>query len=275
MENNKIMIPKSQKELDRAIQKIDSGEQTKRAVAQTVVGQMLPEGVAKGGSALKFRFGNNYTRFTRDLDTARKEGVQEYIDALEEALQNGWNGFTGRVVTVQPASPIGVDSEYVMQPFEIKLQYLGKPWTTVELEVGHNEIGDAETPDYYISSDTVALFEAIGLPIPAPIALISLPHQIAQKLHAVSTDNSNRAHDLIDLQLIEKYETIDYSETRKVCVELFKYRQMHTWAPLIVKGDNWDEFYAAQLRDIDVLPTADEAISWVNDFVSRIDAVEG
>ena len=28
-----------------------------------------------------------------------------------------------------------------MQPYDVKLSYLGKSWVTVPLEVGHNEIG--------------------------------------------------------------------------------------------------------------------------------------
>ncbi len=39
-------------------------------MALVVVGQMLPEGVVKGGSAMALRYGSN-TRFTLDLDAAR------------------------------------------------------------------------------------------------------------------------------------------------------------------------------------------------------------
>lgn len=36
----------------------------------------------------------------------------------------------------------GIRFDYVMQPCDVKLKYLGIPWFTVQLEVGHNEIGD-------------------------------------------------------------------------------------------------------------------------------------
>ena len=36
----------------------------------------------------------------------------------------------------------GIPFDYVMQPCDVKLKYLGIPWFTVQLEVGHNEIGD-------------------------------------------------------------------------------------------------------------------------------------
>ena len=36
-----------------------------RAMADVVVGQMLPGGVVKGGSSLMFRYGGGVTRYTR------------------------------------------------------------------------------------------------------------------------------------------------------------------------------------------------------------------
>lgn len=45
-----------------------------------------------------------------------------------------------------------------MRPFAVKLSYNGKPWLTVELEVGHDEIGDADEPDWGISPDIVDFF---------------------------------------------------------------------------------------------------------------------
>jgi hypothetical protein len=75
-----------------------------------------------------------------------------------------------------------------MQPFEAKLSYNGKSWLTVPLEVGHNEIGDADEPDFKVANDIVVLFEKVGSPAPSPIPCMALHHQIAQKLHvAVST----------------------------------------------------------------------------------------
>lgn len=52
-----------------------------RLVANVVVGQMLPPGVIKGGTALKVRLGDAHTRFSRDLDAARQAGA-----TLDESL---------------------------------------------------------------------------------------------------------------------------------------------------------------------------------------------
>ena len=60
--------------LIKAINQIDkSGDPVRlsRAMANVVVGQILPDGVVKGGSSLMFRYGGEFTRYTRDMDTAR------------------------------------------------------------------------------------------------------------------------------------------------------------------------------------------------------------
>ena len=65
---------KMMKNLDKAIEQAfgpgDSFLQTRTHIANAIVGQMLPAGVIKGGSSLKFRWGDKCTRFTNDLDTA-------------------------------------------------------------------------------------------------------------------------------------------------------------------------------------------------------------
>ncbi|MEG2628421.1 MAG: nucleotidyl transferase AbiEii/AbiGii toxin family protein, partial [Raoultibacter sp.] len=137
--------PNSRVNLDKAIEREfgrgPAALRTRTLFADVVVAQMLPDGVVKGGSSLKIRYGNQATRFTRDLDTARNQELGSFIQELEDSLSSGWNNFTGRLVRKQPATPKDVPTAYVMQPFEVKLDYNGKPWNTVRLEVGHNEIG--------------------------------------------------------------------------------------------------------------------------------------
>ena len=51
--------------------------------------QMLPDGVVKGGSALKMRYGSSSTRFTTDLDTATASDPADYAALLGSALEEG------------------------------------------------------------------------------------------------------------------------------------------------------------------------------------------
>jgi hypothetical protein len=91
-------------------------------MALVVVGQMLPEGAIKGGSAMALRFGRG-TRFTRDLDAVRSRPLVQFRSDFEESLSNGWAGFTGRLVERAAPRPPAVPTAYVMQPFEVRLGY--------------------------------------------------------------------------------------------------------------------------------------------------------
>ncbi|MCI1746947.1 MAG: nucleotidyl transferase AbiEii/AbiGii toxin family protein [Acidipropionibacterium sp.] len=241
-------------------------------MAMVVVGQMLPEGAVKGGTAMALRFGQAGSRFTQDLDAARIHSIEKFRDEFETALRRGWAGFTGRLVDRQPARPVGVPSAYVMRPFDVKLDYMGRPWRTVKFELGHNEIDDAEDPLYRLADDLVILFTDLGLPAPKPIPVMRTDHQIAQKLHAVSAPESDRARDLVDLQLLEASEEIDLAEVARTCERLFSYRKAQLWPAPIAFGIEWDTLYAAAAENLNVLPTAAEAVVWVNQFVQRIAA---
>ena len=245
-----------------------------RAMADVIVGQMLPGGVVKGGSSLMFRYGGAVTRYTKDVDTARSVELEAYLESLRLKLAEGWNGFTGKIVDVEPPSPPNVPKPYLMMPYDIKLQYLGKSWMTVRIEVGHNEIGDADAFETMLPDDIAAAFVDLGFPKPNEIPVMKLSYQVAQKLHAVSGINSDRAHDLIDLQLIDKYSILDLGDVRSKCERLFKYRCEQAWPPVIIKGDQWssvyNEAYTTLRKPEMVLSAVDDAIEWVNEFVNRI-----
>jgi len=274
-----VKQPNSRANLDKAIQRLTDGDRDayiaiRAVIANAIVGQMLPEGAVKGGSAIKLRLGNAGTRFTTDLDVARASGLDKYRDALEEALARGWNGFSGRLVPGRPARPRDVPPQYVMSPFGIKLSYNGKPWLTVDLEVGHDEIGDADEPDWGISPDIVEIFSKVGLPEPKPVPLMPLHHQAAQKIHALSEPGSRRAHDLIDLQLIDATGELDYGRTLQTCRRLFAYRKRQPWPSPIVPGEGWREAYDEQRRGLDVIEDVDEAAKWANVLVGRISGAD-
>ena len=245
-----------------------------RAMADVIVGQMLPDGVVKGGSSLMFRYGGAVTRYTKDVDTARSVALEAYLESLRLKLAEGWNGFTGKIVGVEPPSPPNVPKPYLMMPYDIKLQYLGKSWMTVRIEVGHNEIGDADAFETMLPDDIAAAFVDLGFPKPNEIPVMKLSYQVAQKLHAVSGINSDRAHDLIDLQLIDKYSILDLVDVRSKCERLFKYRCEQAWPPVIIKGDRWssvyNEAYTTLRKPEIVFSAVDDAIEWVNEFVNRI-----
>jgi hypothetical protein len=271
--------PNSRKNLDVAINRLaikhgSNPLNLREIIANTVVGQMLPQGVVKGGSAIKMRLGDEGTRFTTDLDFARLASVDAFAEELQYALSEGWEGFTGRAVKGKQAHPKRIPQQYIMQPYDIKLSYKGKPWCTVQLEVGHNEIGDADDADYCLAEDVIELFKELGFPEPQPLPLMKLHYQVAQKLHALTEPNSHRAHDLIDLQLIVKNTELDCELINNTCKRLFAYRQMQKWPSYISTGQNWQEAYSSQGQGLPILLNLEDAVEWANELIQRITSTE-
>ncbi|MFK0002328.1 nucleotidyl transferase AbiEii/AbiGii toxin family protein [Paenarthrobacter sp. NPDC090522] len=93
-------------------------------MALVVIGQMLPEGAVKGGSAMALRYGSD-TRFTRDVDAARTGSLATFRADFEERLREGWGGFSGRLIERKAPKPQGIPAPYVMKPFDVKLDYEG------------------------------------------------------------------------------------------------------------------------------------------------------
>lgn len=171
--------PPNVRSLEQRIRNIEGADgpvsRRRIAMALVVVTQMLPEGAVKGGSSMALRYGRD-TRFTRDLDVARVRPLAEFRREFEESLAAGWAGFTGRLVEKNAPSPRGVPTAYVMQPFEVKLDHRGRSWCTVTFELGHNEIGDADLPEFYVADDLAELFTAVGLETPKPVPVMQVKH---------------------------------------------------------------------------------------------------
>ena len=115
-----VKLPLSRRHLDIAIERLASrfgeAQRIRRAVANTIVAQLMPDCVIKGGSSLKFRYGDIATRVTKDMDAAQGADLDAFIARLDEALHSGWSGFTGHVVRRAPSTPADVPPAYVMHP---------------------------------------------------------------------------------------------------------------------------------------------------------------
>jgi hypothetical protein len=243
-----------------------------RLVANVVVGQMLPEGVMKGGAALQVRAGDTHTRASRDLDASRPAGRQldDYLDDLEANLATGWHGFTGTVRDAPPPrAPEAVPPEYVMRPFRIALAYKGSAWVTIDFELGRDEVGSTAVPDYRIAKSVVDLLVTLGLASPGPIPLLPVDHQIAQKLHActwVGDGRGNaRAHPLVSLRVILREQNPYFAAPGGPQGGLYASPRAQSWKPVVVAYDGWESIYVAAAEGLDVLETVEQAIAWANE----------
>jgi Nucleotidyl transferase AbiEii toxin, Type IV TA system len=270
--------PRSRESLSARIRNLAPEHRTTKfrlrgTIGNIVIGQMLPSGAVKGGTAMALRHGQSRTRFSPDVDVTRagEVGVDEYVAEFRTNLQQGWHGFAGVIVAREPATPAGVPSAYVMAPFNVKLSYQGKAWFTILFELGHEEINSLASAPRVLAPDIADLFHALGLPAPAPVAVLPVDHQIAQKLHACSTPGSDRAHDLVDLQLLAGDPALDLALTAATTRRLFAARKRHPWPPVLTVSRGWAPRYHEAADGIAVLPTVAEAVVWVNGFISSLD----
>jgi hypothetical protein len=97
--------PNSKRNLDMALRRLGGGDEgyvrRRTAVANAIVASIMPDGAVKGGSALKMRFGEEGTRATTDLDAARSSSLDEFVRSFERRLDEGWEGFEGRLAPRQ------------------------------------------------------------------------------------------------------------------------------------------------------------------------------
>jgi uncharacterized protein YceK len=124
------------------------------------------------------------------------------MTSLPDAGEVGWERF--RAVFTPPV-PFEIPGQ-LANPyrFTAKLSYHGKPSSSVPVEVSAVDAGNADNYDQ-VSSQALAL---VDLPVSDAVPCMTLPWQVAQKIHACTErveppKVNDRAHDLVDLQLLE------------------------------------------------------------------------
>ena len=88
-------------------------------------------------------------------------------------------------------------------------------------------------------------------------------------MHVVNprTGDNDRAHDLVDLQILEHDEPFDLAKIRSTATRLFAARGTTRWPPTVIAYENWETIYAEAANGLAVLATVDEAVRWANGLV--------
>ena len=253
----------------------------RRHIGALVVANLLrgSDTVVKGGRNLEIRYGLAATRASTDVDVVRGQALEGILDHLEDVLVDGWAGFTGRLVDKgEIQAPVPAD--YRPHRLDVKLDFEGRSFGTVQLEAVAEEAGGAQTTDAVESADGASIFAGVGLPDPGPVTVLTLPMQVAQKLHACTAPDTgdwinDRAHDLVDLQLIDlDLDASQLPEVRAACERLFQARAGHDWPPAVTAREGWSARYDEERADVqaDVHGSLDQAVAWANEFIARIAA---
>jgi len=245
------------------------------AFAQVVLGQTLP-GVLRGGAALKIGLGPFGSRFSSDADLVLPHGV--IPDSFEEWINSGkreWGRFRVEITfRKKDARPEGVPSEYVIRTYTARIFYGNSEWRAVKLEVGRDEIGGYDRPVGRIAKEWTIYFRKIGLEDPEAVALFPYQEQLIEKVDGCTRPDKNgqndRAHDLVDIQLILQDTGIAPAELLDIAGRSFAYRGI-SWPPTARRFPGWEALYLADAVDYpEVIQDVDEAVSWLQQFIDAI-----
>lgn len=240
-------------------------KRVRTTISQVVIAQMMPDTLIKGGSGMKFRLGMQFARDSSDLDTAWRKDQETFITTFDAKVRSGWGPFTGTVKAITPrhSESAGYPG---MRPYEVKLNVYGRDFQTVTVEVGWDELGATQDGSAELAdpSDIADMFERLGLTRPAPIKIIAAHHQIAQKIHACTEPGSQRAHDLVDIQLLWPEADEEINLVAATTRRQFEWRNKHPFPGICSPTPEWAGMYSAAAEGLDVYGTVEQAAAWLN-----------
>lgn len=223
-----------------------------------------PRFLIKGGVSIELRLGLR-ARTTKDVDVVFRGDPDELVDALEQALAHAYGGFSFR-----RKGEIDAIRETGSRRVAIQVSFAGRDWQTLQLEIGPPEADEVELVPVAIS------IEDFKLGGPDRVACLSLRYQVAQKLHAVTEQPSDRENlrfwDLIDLILLRELIT-DLRPVGEACREIFAGRATHSWPPQLQVPNGWAGPYTRLATELD-FPITDvhTAANEVRGLIADIDA---
>lgn len=281
--------PRGAKEFQRLLQRhaVDTGQLPQRIMHLVRVGvvcAMLDDVrhhdgghlfIIKGGTAMQLRLGIR-ARATADLDIVFRGHAEEWLSRFDAAIADRtWNGFT----VVRKTEPVPIDVPGLgYQPWRVPLQirYEGRDFGSTALEVAIDET--AVHNHELIEHEGIALTH-FAIDPPRLIPCLDVPHQIAQKLHAVTEplpEGNDRVRDIIDIWLLEALlEPDDLAAVRKATIRTFGHRRQHGWPPPVIASGSWKRDYPTLIANYPNAPqTLQEAVDYLSDLITRIDNVK-
>lgn len=239
----------------------------------------------KGGTLLQHRL-NATARTTKDVDGLIRGDLDDFILALDEALDEPWGPLTLRRGEVEV---VNVQIK-VIKPrrFDIILELRGVTWRRVQFEVSPDEAGVSDEQET-IEPPPLGGF---GLPDPDALVGIAMRFQIAQKLHAVSDPHeppdsiNDRARDVVDLLLLRDLAASTGSpalaEVRQAAMAVFAARageaaqlglRTRAWPPSVVAHRHWADDFARAATSGYVGLSLVAAVAEVDAWIKEIESV--
>jgi len=239
----------------------------------------------KGGTLLQHRL-RATARTTKDVDGLVRGDLDQFILALDEALDEPWGPLTLRRGEVEV---VNVPNKIIKpRRFDIILDLRGVTWRRIQFEVSADEAGVSDEQE----SIEPPPLGGFGLPDPDALVGIAMRFQIAQKLHAVSDPHkppdsiNDRARDVVDLLLLRDLTGTTGSPTlaeiREAARAVFAARideaaqlglATREWPPTLAAHPHWADDFARAATSGEVGLPLDEAVAEVNAWIKEIELV--
>jgi hypothetical protein len=223
--------------------------------------------LVKGGVSMELRL-NLQARTTKDLDTVFRGRFDEWLEALDDALDSNAGD-----LSFSRSEPAAIPDSRAYR-VDVAIDLKGKRWGQVQLEVAPAEAAEV------LDIDEVEPFDIgrFGLPRPGHVKVVGLAYLIAQKLHACTDppdegEENRRVHDLVDLLLArDLLDPENLERVHEACQAIFAGRETHSWPPALVVYPSWPASFA-KLAAEEGFPIDDveRAASLVREFVAEID----
>jgi hypothetical protein len=226
-----------------------------------------PRFLIKGGVAMELRLGIE-ARATNDFDVVFRGPIRALLESLDEAFAEPYEGFEFR----RAGEPEYI-GETSTQRQDIKISFHGRGWQTLTVEAARPEGAGGGDPEEVLAAISVGQF---GIASPRRIAVMSVRYQIAQKLHAVTEQPSDRENtrywDLIDLLLLRDL-IADLPSIREACLEVFDNRETHSWPPELRVPSAWQQPYEIEAEKLKFTPIdVHDAAAEVRAFIVDINS---
>lgn len=279
--------------INQTEQKVGShGGRLSWLVASTVVVAALqraldvdgqPHFLLKGGTLLQHRLPDAPTRATKDVDGLIRGDIDDFLDKLDEVLDDPWGPLSLRRTAVEVIET----PTRVIKPrrFDVLLEIRGKTWRKIQVEIAPDEGAAGQVPEPF----TAPPLAPLGLPDPETLVGLAMRYQVAQKIHACSDPHdpptfvNDRARDVVDLLLLRDLAEIgdDPAAVRGAVLDIFDARARdaqtlgraeRTWPCAVIPHPHWAADFNRAAADAQLILTLEQAVAELNAWLSLIDA---
>ena len=212
----------------------------------------------KGGFAVELRH-PSLARASQDIDIVVTGNLSDRA-LLEAVITQPWTLFS---FSIKDEERRNHATRLIVQAF-----YHNANWTTIKLDIVREPFDATET----IEAHDLTVY---GLAGTSPVPCLSRNEQIAQYIHAISLPpadgkRQNRARNIVDIYLFDRYVGCDDSGVLAATEQLFHRRNTHGFPPVIDIPEAWQVELSAIAVELDLDLDGPGLVRYFTVFTARI-----